>query len=592
MAVVNRWVSLIAVALVSLIWVAGAQAQSQAKTRVIITFDGAPTAVDVGKVALAGGEVTHRFDIVPAVAAEVPASAVSRLRRDARVVAVEEDHQVRALDSELDNSWGVKRIGAGLVHPSNEGAGVKVAVIDTGIDYTHPDLDANYAGGYDFVNGDADPMDDQGHGTMVSGVIAAEDNGSGVVGVAPHARLYALKVLDATGSGWESNVIAGVDWARTHGIQVVNMSLGSSGASSAFQTAIANAYNAGVVLVAAAGNSGTCAGSGDTVSYPARFSQVIAVAATDSSDARPCFSSTGPAVALAAPGVSVTMPSRGGGYASASGTSFSSPHVAGTAALVIASGVSGNAAVRQRLQSTADDLGTAGRDSWYGYGLVDADEAAGTSPPPVAHDVAVTGVSAPGSVTQGSTVTVGVAVANQGTASETFSVTLSDGGSTIGSSSVTLVAAGSTTVSFSWNTSGAATGAHTLTATAGPVSGETDTADNSAGASVTVNGGSGGSLSLQVTMSGRPRPGQAVYIFVAVSSNGSPVSNATVNVVLDTQGRDWSSRKLTGFTGMASFRIVTRNADRLPWVIRATASRGGLTGSKTCTYNGASLSCS
>jgi subtilisin family serine protease len=592
----SRWVSLIALALISLVWVAGAEAQADAKSRVIITFRDAPMASDVLKLSEAGGKVTRSFNIVPSVAAELPASAIERLRADPRVVAVEQDHRVQLLDAELDNAWGVKRIGAGLVHPDNEGAGVKVAVIDTGIDYTHPDLDANYVGGYDFVNGDSDPMDDQGHGTMVSGVIAAEDNGSGVVGVAPQARLYVLKVLGSDGSGWESDVIAGVDWARTHGMQVVNMSLGSSSASYAFQTAISNAYNAGLVLVAAAGNSGNCAGSGDNVSYPARFSQVIAVAATDSSDVRPCFSSTGTTVEIAAPGVSTTMTSRGGGYASASGTSFASPHVAGTAALVIASGVTGNSAVRQRLQTTADDLGTAGRDAWYGYGLVDADEAAGGGtpppPPPSTHDVAVTSVSAPGSVTQGSTASVGVTVANQGTVSETFTVSLGDGASTIGSSSASLGAGTSTTVSFSWNTAGVVTGVHTLMATAGPVSGETDTADNSRTASVTVNDGSNGSLSFQVTMSGRPRPGQYAYVYVKVTNNGRPVSRATVDVVLDTQGRDQTSRKLTSTAGSASFRFVTRYNDRLPWVIQVTASSGDLNGTKTCTYNGVRLSCS
>lgn len=573
---VSRFVSLIALGLVSLIWVAGAQAQVDAKTRVIITFWHAPTATDMQKVADTGGKVTREFHIVPSVAAELPASAIERLRSDPRVFLVEPDHRVQLLDTELDNSWGVKRIGAGAVHPINQGAGVKVAVIDTGIDYNHPDLNANYAGGYDFANSDSDPMDDHGHGTMVSGVIAAEDNGSGVVGVAPQARF------------------AGVDWARTHGVQVVNMSLGSSSASYSFQTAIANAYNTGLVLVAAAGNSGSCPAGGDSVSYPARFSQVVAVAATDSGDGRACFSSTGSAVEIAAPGVSIRTSYRGGGYAYASGTSLASPHVAGVAALVIGSGVSGNSVVRQRLQTTANDLGAAGRDASFGYGLVDADEAAGGSPPPPpppsTHDVAVTNMSAPGSVTQGSTVSVGVTLANQGTASETFTVTLRDGGSTIGSSSVGLAAGGATTISFPWNTTGVATGAHTLTATAGPVSGESDTADNSRTAGVTVNGASN-SLSLQVTVSGRPRSGQYVVIVVRVANGGAPVAGAAVDLVLDTGGRDQTSRRLTNASGYVGFRLLTRYSDRLPWTIRVTASGGGLSGSKTCTYNGIKLSC-
>jgi subtilisin family serine protease len=685
-----------------LIWVAGVDAREDAKSRVIITFRDAPTGSDIRKVSDAGGNVTRLFKIVPSLAAELPASAIEGLRADPRVLLVEPDRRVQLLDAELDSSWGVKRIGSGLVHPTNEGAGVKVAVIDTGIDYNHTELDGNYVSGYDFVNNDGNPMDDQGHGTMVSGVIAAEDNGSGVVGVAPQARLYGVKVLDASGSGWESDVIAGVDWARTNGMQVVNMSLGSSSASYSFQTAIANAQNAGLVLVAAAGNAGNCYATGDNVTYPGRFSQVIAVAATDSNDLRACFSSTGSAVDIAAPGVSTLTTYRGGGYRSASGTSLASPHVAGTAALVIASGVSSNTAVRDRLLTTADDLGANGRDSLYGYGLVDADEAAGgSSPPPSTHDVAVTSVSAPGSVTQGSTVGVGVTVANQGTVSETFTVTLRDGASTIGSSSRSLAAGGSTTVNFSWNTtgvatgahtltatagpvsgetdtadnsrtasvtvspppppsthdvavtsvsapgsvsqgstvgvgvtvanqgtvsetfavilrdgastigsssrslaagaastvnfswntSGVATGAHTLTATAGPVSGETDTADNSRTASVTVNGASGGGLSLEVTMAGHPMPGQYVFVDVKVTNSGILVSGATVDVLLDTQGADQTIRKTTDAGGYASFRFLTKYNAALPWIIRATASSGGLGGTKTCTYNGGSLLC-
>jgi subtilisin len=701
---VTRWASLIALVVISLIWLAGAEAQAEGRSRVIITYRDRPTASDVLKVSNAGGKVSRLFRVVPSVVAELPTAAIERLRADPRVLAVEKDQRVQLLDAELDNSWGVKRIGAGLVHPTNEGAGVKVAVIDTGIDYTHPDLNANYAGGYDFVNDDTNPMDDNGHGTMVAGIIAAEDNGSGVVGVAPQARLYAVKVLDRNGSGWESDVIAGVDWARANGVQVVNMSLGSFSASYGLQTAVANAYNAGLVLVAAAGNSGNCYGSGDSVQYPARYSQVIAVAATNSGDVRPCFSSTGSTVEIAAPGVSTTTTYRGGGYASGSGTSFASPHVAGTAALVIASGVTSNIAVRERLQTTADDLGANGRDNLYGYGLVDADEAAGGTPPPPppsTHDVAVTSVSAPGSVTQGNTVTVGVTVANQGTASESFTVSLRDGGSTIGSSPVSLAVGASTTINFSWNTSSVATGAHTLTATAGPVSGETDTADNSrtanvtvtappppsthdvavtnvsapdsvtqgstvtigvtvanqgtasesftvtlrdggdtigsrsvslavggyttitfswnttgvatgahtltatAGpvseetdtadnsrtASVTVTDGSSDSLSLQVIISGRPRPGQIVLIYVKATNGSSLVSGATVDLVLDTQGVDRSSSAVTGSSGYASFRFYTRYYDLLPWVIRVTAASDSLSANKTCTYNGASLVC-
>ena len=138
----------------------------------------------------------------------------------------------------------------------NTGEGIRIGVIDTGIDYTHPDLDANYAGGYDFYNNDPDPFDDHGHGTHVSGTLAAEANGVGVVGVAPDADLYAYKVLGADGSGDYSFMIAALEQAVLDGVDVVNMSLGGTVDSVALHNEVIAAYNAGIVLVAASGNVG------------------------------------------------------------------------------------------------------------------------------------------------------------------------------------------------------------------------------------------------------------------------------------------------------------------------------------------------
>lgn len=345
------------------------------ESKVLIGFNGQP---DSALVAAAGGTVRYVYQLVPAIAATVPEAAVEVLRAAPSVAYVEEDAPVVAVDAELDNSWGVKRIGGGTVHDAgNRGAGVKVAILDTGIDYTHPDLNGNYAGGFDFVNGDPDPMDDHGHGTHVAGIAGAEDNGTGVVGVAPQARLYALKVLDGSGSGFSSDVIAALQWCVNNGIKVTNNSYGELVVPEVvtLQAAFDNSAAAGVLHVAAAGNSGNGLGTGDNVVFPARYNSVIAVAATDWNNARASFSSTGPDVELAAPGVSVTSAMRGGGYSAQSGTSMASPHVAGTAALIIASGVSGPNAVRQRLQETADDLSLPGRDPQYGFGLVDADGA-------------------------------------------------------------------------------------------------------------------------------------------------------------------------------------------------------------------------
>ncbi|MHB1417064.1 MAG: S8 family serine peptidase [Chloroflexota bacterium] len=355
------------------------------RVKVLIAYDKQPGPDEEALVQKAGGKVKYTYHLVPAIAAEVPAAALAGLARNPHVERVEPDLAIQAADAELDNAWGVKRIGAGLVQASgNEGAGVKVAIVDSGIDYNHPDLNANYVGGYDFVNNDDDPMDDNGHGTHVAGTVAAEDNGIGVVGVAPDADLYALKVLDSSGSGSYSAVVAALEWCVDHGIQVTNNSYGSSGdPGTTVKAAFDAAYNAGIVNVGAAGNAGRTRTNVDNMIYPAKYDSVIAVAATDSSDNRASFSSTGPAAELAAPGVGIYSTVPGGGYEAWSGTSMATPHVTGTVALMIAADITNKSTIRTTLQQTADDLGSAGWDWVYGYGLVDADEAAGVvSPPP------------------------------------------------------------------------------------------------------------------------------------------------------------------------------------------------------------------
>lgn len=393
-------------------------------TRVLIAFDKPVGPSEQALVRAHGGKIKYSYSIVDAIAATLPAGAIEGLSHNPHVAAVEIDDTVYATDIELDNSWGVKRIGAGTVHTdpvnANKGAGVKIGIIDSGINYLHPDLNANYRGGYDFYYYDNDPMDVYGHGTHVAGTACAEDNDTGsvspklgVVGVAPECDLYSLRVLNENGSGYWSDIIAAVEWSTgvpvylaawgttpattTQGVKmdVINLSLGQSrDPGTTVKAAFDNAEAAGVVIVAAAGNSGTVSGKGKNVIYPAKFASVIAVAATDSADKRASFSSTGPEVELAAPGVSVystwndnsspynpqpvcDTSGLGDCYKYGSGTSMASPHVAGVAALVIAAGVSdyngdgvvNNRDVRAILQATATNLGVA---TQYGYGLVNA----------------------------------------------------------------------------------------------------------------------------------------------------------------------------------------------------------------------------
>ena len=284
---------------------------------------------------------------------------------------------------------------------------VTVAVIDTGIDYTHPDLAANYAGGYDFVNLDADPMDDHGHGTHVSGTIAAAMNNvtndsalpEGVVGVAPNARIRAYKVCAADGTCSDFAIQQAIAQAIADGAKVINMSLGSADVSQSLNDSVQAAWNAGLVIVAAAGNNGV-----DNVPfYPAAFDNVISVAAFDEDDLRASFSNYGSWVDISAPGniivstypmsscIPTTEPGNTGCYTWLSGTSMATPHVSGAAALVWSrSDVTTNQQVVDILLRSADPVGVSSvrLDTWTihgGLNLYNALTYTLTNAPPVAN---------------------------------------------------------------------------------------------------------------------------------------------------------------------------------------------------------------
>jgi subtilisin family serine protease len=359
--------------------------------RSIVVFEEAVnSAAQNALVKNAGGVVVKDLNIINGKTVLLPSrAALGRLSRQAGVVSVEPDAvvSITAKPSQPGGGgggktppsapaetvpWGVDRIDADLAWPGGAtGAAVKVGVIDTGIQLSHPDLGANIKGGYNAINSSKSADDDNGHGTHVAGTIGAIDNEIGVIGTAPQVDLYAIKVLDRRGSGYLSDVIEGLDWAVANGMDVVNMSLGSSSDVGAFRTAVTNADAAGLVMVAAAGND-----YGAAVGYPAAYPEVIAVSAVDSYDSLASFSSVGPEVDFAAPGVSVPSTYKGSTYKSLSGTSMASPHVAGAAALVLgAKGPLTPAEVKARLTATADSLSGL-TDSQQGSGLVDAEEAA------------------------------------------------------------------------------------------------------------------------------------------------------------------------------------------------------------------------
>ena len=327
------------------------------------------------------GDIVGVHDTLKIITARLTPRAQYYLARNKGIEYVEKDFPVESLAQTLP--WGVDTVEADLVHGEYTGAGVKIAVLDTGIDHEHPDLEYNYAGGYDYVNSDTDPMDDNGHGTHVAGTIAAVDNDFGVIGVAPGASLYGVKVLGSDGKGSGSNIIAGINWAIDNEMDIISMSLGSSTGSSSLLNACNAAVNAGIVLVAAAGNSGTISGTGDTVEYPARYSSVIAVSSIDSSLKRQTRASSGPTVELCAPGVSVYSTRVNDQYGYMSGSSMAAPHVSGVIALLLESNSGLTVTqIREILAETAYDLGDEGRDNLYGYGLVKADEA-------IAYEIAI-----------------------------------------------------------------------------------------------------------------------------------------------------------------------------------------------------------
>ena len=278
-----------------------------AEKSVIVGFHQKPGPSERALIRGARGLTRRTFHLINAISAELPEEEIAKLKKDKKVAYVEENAVFRIADvpppgQEYTNSWGVAHIGAAEAHTTvNKGTGVKIAVLDTGIDYTHEDLDDNYAGGWDFVFDDADPFDDnsRSHGTHVAGIIAAEENGIGVIGVAPEAEIYALKVLDGGGFGLADWIIAAIEWAVDNQMDIANLSLEGPDVA-ALHTACDYAYNAGVLLVAAGGNT-----HGGNVAYPAAYDSVIAVAATDPDDLTADFSPVGPQLELAAPGVDI-----------------------------------------------------------------------------------------------------------------------------------------------------------------------------------------------------------------------------------------------------------------------------------------------
>ncbi len=373
------------------------QAESPEPVDVLVTFYQPPGPDEIALIESLGGTVKVVYHVVPTIAATMPAENLDELSADPSVKLVEPDIAISSSFAGEVLPWGVDRVDAELVYPSNKGTGVKVAILDTGIDLDHPDL--ALAGDVTFVPNTTSGDDDSGHGTLVAGIVAALDNDIGVIGVAPGASLYAVKVLNQSGAGVMSIILSGIQWAIDNNMQVINLSFGSAMEwASSVREALQSAYDVGIVIVGSAGNGGDASGEGNNIWAAARYESVIAVGATDDQDARYTSSSTGYTLELVAPGVNIHSTAMGGDYGYMTGTSASSSHVAGVAALLIASGLTSNVDVRHRLRNSAEDLGDPGWDTRFGNGVVNADLAINFTEPPDQTPPATTIVSVSGTM--------------------------------------------------------------------------------------------------------------------------------------------------------------------------------------------------
>lgn len=304
---------------------------------------------------------------------------------DASGSAMIPDHPARALspdrvpdDPRYGEQWGLDVIGMPRAWDAGTAEGVVIAIVDTGVDCTHEDLAAACVAGYDFVDDDDDPMDENRHGTIEAGVAAAvTDNGVGISGVAWGAKIMPLRAMAADGSGSGADIAEAIVWAADHGADVINLSLGSLSEIRAITEAVSHARAAGAVLAASAGNSG-----GSETHWPAAHAEVMGIAATTRADTRASFSTQGDHVFVAAPGWQILTTDLADSYNLYDGTSEATAFVSGFAALLIAQDPSRTPDdVERIIKETALDLGAAGWDEHFGWGRIDVGAGMAAEPP-------------------------------------------------------------------------------------------------------------------------------------------------------------------------------------------------------------------
>lgn len=333
-----------------------------------------------------GGEILFEYENIPALLVDIPDDKVELLRVQKGITHLEKDKETKVdfpstLQTEREpqsfdqyTPWGIDRVNAWKAWESGyTGKGVKVAVLDSGIATNHKDLTVH--GGASFVPYTNSYNDDQGHGTHVAGIIAAKDNSMGVVGVAPDAKLYAVKVIDYENIFWTSNLIKGIDWSINNDMDIINMSLSTWDYVDNYGLSqiIKLAHEKGILIVSTTGNTGMD-DRNDTVNYPGKYPEVIAVASIDGYDRRAEYSSFGQGTDIAAPGDYIYSTYLDNSFDVMSGTSMAAPHVAGVLALMKEKFPHyTNVQLRDALVNNTLDLGAKGWDPFYGFGLVQAD---------------------------------------------------------------------------------------------------------------------------------------------------------------------------------------------------------------------------
>lgn len=532
---------------------ASAQSLEWARGRLVVGARAGITDAQMGKLLSAHSAKARRMGASNLFIVELPSTASETavqalLKHNPHLRFAELDYKVAPNlvpnDPYIGSAWHLGKINAYTAWDTSMGNGVTVAVLDSGVDGTHPDLTARLVPGWNFYDSNSNTADVYGHGTQVAGTLAATlNNGAGVAAVAGQASLMPIRVTDTTGAGYTSMIANGLIYAADRGVKVANVSFANMPSRTAVVSAAQYMKDKGGLVMVAAGNTGTDPGFTAT-------SAMVPVSATDSADAKASWSSFGSYVALAAPGVSIYTTNRGGSYGAASGTSVASPVAAGVAALTFATNPALKGAdVESILFSTAVDLGSAGRDVYFGYGRVDAGRAVAAARTFVsAADTQAPTASIAAPLTGG---TVSGLVPVDVSASDNVGVTRIDllvNGTKVASDS-------SSPFAFSWDSTTMANGSASLSAVAYDAAGNARTS-----AAVTVNVANAvvADVTAPSVQIGNPKNGSVVSGNVAITVTASDDSGSAgltqkllingVQVAAGTGGSlsyTWNTRKLS-----------------------------------------------